>query len=356
MRDLVKRIILQSFPELSGGYHLPHMAEIVGIADTPAAGDLADDFRPHYAVDLQVLTAHGVADNKIPLLTAVPLPTSVCGGAEMGAFGFPQRGTRVMLMFAYGSPNQPVITSIYPHGGALPKVAEGELLLQQRTGVQQRIDAAGNMLRQTDGKINDECQDHTLDALTSTVTLQKEDITVTGNATRTVKGSWVNRVLGAARILAAETLNISSGQNMSLMSATDLNVNVARNMAQSVKEKASLVAKILEQTLEEKASLEAKILEQTLEETAKITAGESLHLESPACYIGDSSNNLFKMVSDLAQAVIDLADAYALHTHMYIPGVLTAIATAVPSNATTGMTVSLDSETVKDAVDAMTGG
>lgn len=340
MRELIKRVVLQCFPELSGGYHLPMQAEIVGIADTPAAGDLADDFRPHYAVDLQVLTAHGEADKKIPVLSAVPLPASVCGGAEMGQFGFPQRGTRVMLMFAYGSPNNPCITAIYPHGGALPKVAEGELLLQQREGVQQRIDAAGNVLRQTDGKITDECQDHKLDALTSTVTLQKEDITIDGNSTRTVKGAWVNRILGAVRILAGGTLNISSGDNMSLTSATDLNINIARNMAQSVKDKASLAA---------------KQLEQLLSETAKIKADDSLHFESPQCYIGDSSNNLFKMVSDLAQAVIDLADAYAMHTHLYIPGVLPPIASAVPSNATTGMTVSSDAETVKDNVDAMTG-
>lgn len=340
MREVIKRVVLQMYPELSGGYHLPHMAEIVGIADTPAAGDLADDFRPHYAVDLQVLTVHGEADSKIPVLHAVPLPASVCGGAEMGSFAFPQRGTRVMLMFAYGSPNHPTITSIYPHGGALPKVAEGELLLQQREGVQQRIDAAGNMQRQTDGKIHDECQDHTLDALTSTITLQSENITVDGNSVRKVKGAWLNRILGAYRLLAGGTLNIASGDNMSLTSATDLNINIARNMAQSVKIKASLAA---------------KQLEQLLTETAKIKADNSLHFESPQCYIGDSSNNLFKMVSDLAKTQIHLADAFAAHTHLYIPGVLTAIQTAVPNNAATGTTASSDADAVKGKVDAMTG-
>lgn len=151
------------------------------------------------ATILDKMTGKRMAQN-MRQLAAWQLKTTAMNGCTKSNHAwreYPQRGTRVMLMFAYGSPNKPCITAIYPHGGALPKVAEGELLLQQREGVQQRIDAAGNTLRQTDGKIADECQDHTLDALTSTVTLQKEDITVTGNSTRTVKGAWVNRVLGA---------------------------------------------------------------------------------------------------------------------------------------------------------------
>ena len=340
MRELIKKTVRQEFPELAGGYHLPRMAQVLAIADAPADGDVADDFWPCYAVDLQVLDMHGNPDSSAPTLHAVPLPTAVCGGAEMGQFGFPQRGTLVLLQFAYGSVNKPAITAIYPHGGAMPACSEGEMVTQQRAGVQHRIDGAGNITRETDGKTHDISQDYLQEAFSSTVKLHQEAIEVEGNSTRTVKGGWVNRVLGAFRLAVGGSLNLSSADNMAMTTASDLNINVARNLAQAVKNNASLVA---------------KMLEQTLDETAKMTAGTSVHFEAPECYIGDSSNNLFKMVSDLAQATIDLANAVAAHTHLYIPGVLPPIATAVPNNAATATTVATDASTAKGKVDAMTG-
>ncbi len=324
MRETIKRLVLQLFPELSGGYHLPRYAEVLAVADAPAAGDLADDFRPRYAVDLQVLNEHGAADPAVPVLYAVPLPVAVCGGAEMGQFGFPQRGTVVMLQFVYGSPNKPAITAIYPHGGAMPACANGELVTQQRSGVQQRIDAEGNMLRQTDGRVRDECQDYVREAFSSTVSLHQETVTVEGNSTRTVKGAWLNKVLGAFRLAVGGSLNLSSADNMALTTASDMNVNVARNLAQAV------------------------------QNATRLKSGDSLHLESPANYIGNSSHNLFAEVSALAQAIIALANAFAAHTHLYSPGSGSPTPTAAPNNASTGTSVSTSASAAKGHVDAMT--
>lgn len=323
MRDEVKRIVLRLFPELSGAYHLPRLAEVLAVADAPGAGDLADDFRPRFAVDLQVLNVQGAPDATVPVLHAVPLPVAVCGGAEMGQFAFPQRGTLVMLQFAYGSPNKPCITAIYPTGGAMPACADGEMVLQQRAGVQQRIDVAGNITRETDGKTHDICQDYTRDTFSSTLNAHREDINVEGNANRSVKGTWLNKVLGAFRLAVGGSLNLSSASNMALTTASDMNVNVARNLAQAVKNAASL------------------------------KAGDSLHLEAPANYIGNSSHNLFAEFSALAQAVITLANAFAAHTHSGVQAGGSSTATA--NNAGTGTSASSSASTAKSHVDAMTG-
>lgn len=364
MRDLIHRAVLRMFPELSGGYHLPRYAEVLAVADAPASGDIADDFRPRYAVDLQVLDVHGNPDQALPVLHAVPLPVAVCGGAEMGQFGFPQRGTVVMLQFAYGSPNKPAITAVYPHGAALPTVGEGELLTQQRDGVQQRIDANGNMHRQTDGDITDDCQNYQLAAVSKTETLHREAVEVEGNSQRTVKGAWINKVLGAFRLAVGGSMNLSSADNMALTSASDLNVNVARNMAQAVKDKASLAANQLEQVLGDNARLQTGTsfgveagtsINMEAGTDVNVEAGSSTHIQAPLCYIGDSSNNLFKMVSDVAQALIDLATAVAAHTHQYNPGGLPPTQTNVPNNAAAATTAGTDAGTAKGKVDVMTG-
>lgn len=322
MRELIKKTVLRLFPELTGGYHLPRYAEVLAVADAPTSGDIADDFRPRYAVDIQVLDMHGKADGTMPILHSVPLPVPVAGGAEMGQFAFPQAGTVVMLQFAYGSPNKPVITAIYPHGCTLPSVADGEHLLQQREGVFQRIDVDGNHSRATDLKITDDCQDYVLESHTRKITTHTDTVEVDGNATRKVKGSWGVRVMGALRLISGSSMNISSADNMAITSSSDLNVNVAKALAMAIKT------------------------------SAELKAGTTLHLEAPLCHVGNSSTNLFKMVSDLAQAVIDLSTAFASHTH---GGVFSGPSTtAVAGNAMTGTTVAANSTITKLAVDVMT--
>ena len=101
MDDAIKRSVERLFPELTGGYHLPRFARVVGVADAPADASMCDDFRPRYAVDIEVLGQDGEADPAIPRLAGVPLPLP-SGGEEMGMFAFPQEGTQVVVCFAYG--------------------------------------------------------------------------------------------------------------------------------------------------------------------------------------------------------------------------------------------------------------
>ena len=74
MDDAIKRSVERQFPELTGGYHLPRFARVVGVADAPAGAGICDDFRPRYAVDIEVLGPDGEPDSKLPILAGVPLP------------------------------------------------------------------------------------------------------------------------------------------------------------------------------------------------------------------------------------------------------------------------------------------
>ena len=65
-------------------------------ADAPAQSGICDNFRPRYAVDLQVLAEDGEPDPNLPILAGVPLSVPV-GGDEMGFFAVPGEGTMVVV-------------------------------------------------------------------------------------------------------------------------------------------------------------------------------------------------------------------------------------------------------------------
>ena len=152
MEDAIRRSVERQFPELTGGYHLPRFGRVVAVPDAPAAPGLCDDFRPRYGVDVQVLLPDGEPDPDLPILAGLPLPAPM-GGQEAGMFGFPEENTTVVVCFAYGMPHKPFIQQILPHGLSLPRVPKGDQVWQHSEACQQRVDADGNWLRQTDGKI-----------------------------------------------------------------------------------------------------------------------------------------------------------------------------------------------------------
>lgn len=129
MESLIKKIIKKLFPELGTGLHVPKFAQVVRVAEPPADGDVSTEFSPYYAVDIQLLTDKGQIDTDKPVYPAVPLLVP-SGSDNQGQYGFPKIGTWVILEFAYGSPEHPVIVGILPHRRTLPAVPVGDLLLQ----------------------------------------------------------------------------------------------------------------------------------------------------------------------------------------------------------------------------------
>jgi uncharacterized protein (DUF2345 family) len=212
----IKRIIYRLFPELTARYHLPRFGRVESVRETQSEGDICDEFRPFYAVDVQILTEHGKPDKKWPVLKDVPLSLPVAG-QEMGQFAFPDAGTWVEIAFAYGSPNRPFIRCILPHDLSQPPVARGEQRWQHNPGSFQQADKDGNWQRKTDGQISDESIDRLTQALDSIERYHKSLKETNTDDTE---------LIGAIKkIEAYGAMILQSGGRFDLGSLHDFNVN-----------------------------------------------------------------------------------------------------------------------------------
>ncbi|MDD1138557.1 hypothetical protein M5G22_13470 [Pseudomonas sp. TNT2022 ID233] len=241
MEDAIRRAVDRQFPELSGGYHLPRFGRVVAVPDAPAAPGLCDDFRPRFGVDVEVLLPDGEPDPALPILTSLPLPAPM-GGQESGMFGFPEEGTIVVVSFAYGLPHKPFITQILPHGLSLPRVPKGDQVWQHSEACQQRVDADGNWLRQTDGKIQDKAIEREVEALDNTESFQNHTRTVDDHSTESVGGIKKIEALGALKLLsggsaslaAVDDLHQATGRDLNLVVGQKHNATVGGNMEERI--------------------------------------------------------------------------------------------------------------------------
>jgi hypothetical protein len=295
MEDAIRRSVERQFPELTGGYHLPRFARVVGVADAPAGAGLCDDFRPRFAVDIEVLGPDGEPDPALPPLAGVPLPLPM-GGDEMGFYAFPEEGTTVVVCFAYGLPHKPYIQTILPHGLSLPRVPKGEQVWQHSEASQQRVDADGNWLRQTDGKILDKAIEREIEALDNTESFQTHTRTVDDHSTESVGGIKKIEALGALKLL--------SGGSATLAAVDDLHQATGRDFNLVVGQKHNAMV--------------GGDMEERIEGMRKSVAGAGQRLKSPKNWIGSESVNLFRVVCDLLDLVQQMNTQLAAHTH--VPG------------------------------------
>lgn len=242
MDDVIRRSVERQFPELSGKYHLPRFARVVGVADAPAGSSMCDDFRPRLAVDLEVLSEDGEPDPDLPVLAGVPLPMPI-GGNEMGLFGFPEEGTTVVVCFAYGLPHKPYVQAVLPHGLSLPKVPKGAQVWQHSEAAQQRVEPDGSWLRQTDGRIRDDSIDREVQSLNNAEQHQVSAVQVETHSTESVGGIKTLEALGALNLLsggaatlaAVDDLHAASGRDFNLAVAQKLNTAVGGDLLERVK-------------------------------------------------------------------------------------------------------------------------
>ncbi|MCD5993636.1 hypothetical protein KDX38_08380 [Pseudomonas sp. CDFA 602] len=292
MDDAVKRSVERQFPELSGQYHLPRFAQVVAIADAPADAGMCDDFRPRYAVDLQVLTPDGMPDASMPLLPGVPLPVPT-GGDEMGMYAFPHEGTRVVVCFAYGLPHCPYIQTILPHGLSLPKVPKGDHVWQHSDVAQQRVDAAGNWSRLTDGKISDQSLERQVDSGSNQEKYQSHDQDVATHSTEQVGGIKRIDALGALKLNSAGTATLAALDDMHQATGRDLNLVVGK------KHNAAVGGDMSERI-------------QGLRESVSQV---SQRLVAPKNHVGSGNVNIFQVVVDLLDLVQEMNTQIAAHVH-----------------------------------------
>jgi hypothetical protein len=309
MEDAIRRAVDRQFPELSGGYHLPRFGRVVAVPDAPAAPGLCDDFRPRFGVDVEVLLPDGEPDPDLPILTSLPLPAPM-GGQEAGMFGFPEEGTTVVVSFAYGLPSKPFITQILPHGLSLPRVPKGDQVWQHSEACQQRVDADGNWLRQTDGKIQDKAIEREVEALDNTESFQNHTRTVDDHSTESVGGIKKIEALGALKLLSGGSASLAAVDDLHQATGRDLNLVVGQKHNATV----------------------GGNMQERIEGLRESVAGISQRLTAPKNHVGSASVNIFQVLCDTLDLIEQMAGQIANHVHGSSPAPTTA-ATFVADSA-----------------------
>lgn len=284
MEQLIKRMISKLFPELTAGYHLPIFGEVVGVREFPQEGDLCEEFRPRYAVDVQVLTENGDPDTTKPVLRDVMLSLPVVG-QERGQFAFPDDGVWVELAFAYGSPNRPFIRSVLPNRMTLPPVERGEQRWQHNPASFQRVDKDGSWQRKTDLVIEDESLERLIIALDNIEQYHHSLKETATHDTEIIGAIKTVQAFGAMVLQSGGSFDIASLGHLRLTTKADALVKVIGKMQSDI----------------------------GAENT--VTAGSKNHFEAPKSWIGTSEENALRLMSETAQLVIQLATILATHTH-----------------------------------------
>lgn len=259
---------------------------VVAVPDAPAAQGLCDGFRPRFGVDVEVLLPSGGPDPELPILTSVR-------GQETGMFGFPEEGTTVVISFAYGLPTKPFITQILPRGLSLPRVPKGDQVWQHSEACQQRVDADGNWLRQTDGKIQDKAIEREVEALDNTESFQNHTRTVDDHSTESVGGIKKIEALGALKLLSGGSASLAAVDDLHQATGRDLNLGVGQKHNATV----------------------GGDMQERIEGLRQSVSGVSQHLVAPKNHVGSEGVNIFRVLCDTLDLIQQLASELASHTH-----------------------------------------
>ncbi|MGG7596800.1 hypothetical protein ACQ4OD_07150 [Pseudomonas sp. WC1] len=320
MDNAIKRSVERQFPELTGGYHLPRFGRVVAVPDAPAAPGLCDDFRPRFGVDVEILLPDGEPDPDLPVLTGLPLPAPM-GGQEAGMFGFPEEGTTVVVGFAYGLPHKPFIQQILAHGLSLPRVPKGDQVWQHSEACQQRVDAEGNWLRQTDGKIQDKAIEREVEALGNTEQYQSHTRKVDDHSTETVGGIKKIEALGALKLLSGGSASLAAVGDLHQATGRDLNLVVGQKLNTTVG------GDLQERIQGIRRSIASKI------------------------WFGSSSVNVLQVLSDLIIIVENMNIQLAQHTHGPSPIANNAGAFSIAAQTSSSLNLELDQIIYTDSSD-----
>ncbi|MFA0054952.1 hypothetical protein [Vibrio echinoideorum] len=308
-----KRETLQNFPELAAGFHLPKFGRVEVVRDTATAGQVADPFRPRFAVDVQVLDENLNPDINVPVYRSIPLPVHM-SRHESGLLSYPLEGTLVEIAFAYGRNDRPIIRGVYGREYALPSIEPGEQLQQQREEVSNRIDAAGNTSQQTDQTQNQRAFEKLDQVERYRGEFGQQNILVDEHSIEEVVGKKLIEALGAINLIAGDDIVLGSLGNMQTATAGEL--------------------------------------VETIGKVRRSIAAEHQWLQAPRTWIGSKEENVLILLSELMQVVKELADALASHTHS---GVMAGPATTkAPVQASAITSHGKDSLALKKRVDPMT--
>lgn len=185
---------------------------------------------------------------------------------------------------------------------SLPRVPKGDQVWQHSEACQQRVDADGNWLRQTDGKIQDKAIEREVEAMANTEHFQSHTRAVDDHSTETVGGIKKIEALGALKLLSGGTASLAAVDDLHQATGRDLNLVVGQK---------------------HNATVGGDMLEQIQGVRQSLTMG-SQRLEAPQTWLGSEGVNVLKVLCDLLDIVEQMNTQLAGHTHGPSP---------VPSNA-----------------------
>ncbi|MBP1088468.1 uncharacterized protein involved in type VI secretion and phage assembly [Pseudomonas sp. PvP101] len=215
----------------------------------------------------------------------------------MGFFVFPEEGTSVAVCFAYGLPHKPYIQTILPHGLTLRKVPKGDQMWQHSDAVQQRVDADGNWLRKTDGKIQDQAIEREVDAMTNTESFQSHTRTVDDHSTESVGGVKKIEALGALKLLSGGSASLAAVDDLHQATGRDLNLAVGQKHNATV----------------------GGDMQERIQGLRKSVAVISQSMVAPKIHVGSEGVNIFRVLCDTLDLVQQLATEVASHNHASSP-------------------------------------
>lgn len=195
-----------------------------------------------------------------------------------------------------GKPHKPFITQILPHGLNLPRVPKGDQVWQHSEACQQRVDADGNWLRQTDGKIQDKAIEREVEALDNTESFQNHTRTVDDHSTESVGGIKTIEALGALKLLSGGSASVAAVDDLPQATGRDLNLVVGQKHNATV----------------------GGDMQERIQGLRKSVAGISQQLQAPKNWVGSSGVNLFQVVCDMLDLLEQMNTQMASHIH--VPG------------------------------------
>ncbi|AQX62118.1 hypothetical protein B1F85_01685 [Pseudomonas syringae pv. actinidiae] len=175
---------------------------------------------------------------------------------------------------------------------------------QHSDTVQQRVDADGNWLRKTDGKIQDQAIEREVDAMSNAERFQSHTRTVDDHSTESVGGVKKIEALGALKLLSGGSASLAAVDDLHQATGRDLNLVVGQ------KHNATVGGDMVER----------------IQGLRKSITSESQHLQAPKNWVGSEAVNIFQVVCDLLDLVQEMNAQLAAHTHGVSP---------VPNNEST---------------------
>ncbi|WP_233090325.1 hypothetical protein [Vibrio sp. IB15] len=292
---------------------MPKFGRVEVVRDTATAGQVADPFRPRFAVDVQVFDENLNPNSNVPVYRSIPLPVHM-SGHESGLLAYPLEGTLVEIAFAYGRNDRPIIRGVYGREYALPSIEPMEQLQQQREEVSHRIDVAGNTTQKTDQTQSQRAFEKLDQVERYRGEFGQHHILVDEHSIEEVVGKKLIEALGAINIIAGDDIVLGSLGNMQTATAGEL--------------------------------------VETIGKVRKSIAADHQLLQSPKTWVGSKQENILMILSELMQVVKELADTLATHTHS---GVVAGPATTkAPVQASAISGHGSDSSNLKGRLDPIT--